>query len=165
MHALFICIMLLRSRINSRFSARFSRKLPVRPASSKAPLILSVSECQALRPQPVLLDTSWFMPGSSRNSKAEFSSKRIQGASGFLDLDEVASPNELGLKHMMPSSDIFAHACGKSYTGLDFFPLTSSKLSHENREVWDSFFLSRCAVRYSRRVLVATSFVHVSRIR
>ena len=37
--------------------------------------------------------------------------RRIPGAQ-FLDLDEVASPNELGLKHMMPSPEQFKEACG-----------------------------------------------------
>lgn len=52
------------------------------------------------------------MPNSPRNPKAEFTSKRIPGAQ-LLDLDEVASPHELGLKHMMPSSEVFAKACSQ----------------------------------------------------
>lgn len=58
-----------------------------------------------------LLDASWHMPNSPRRAKEEFLSKRLPDAK-FLDLDEVASPHELGLKHMMPSEKTFAEACG-----------------------------------------------------
>ncbi|KAG6911777.1 hypothetical protein DXG01_000023 [Tephrocybe rancida] len=51
------------------------------------------------------------MPNSPRRPREEFLSKRIPGAQ-FLDLDEVASPHELGLKHMMPQERVFADACG-----------------------------------------------------
>ncbi|KAF8845407.1 Rhodanese-like protein [Paxillus ammoniavirescens] len=57
-----------------------------------------------------VLDASWFMPNSPRKPLQEFQEKRIPGAQ-FLDLDEVASPHELGLKHMMPSERVFADAC------------------------------------------------------
>ncbi|KAJ7783530.1 Rhodanese-like domain-containing protein [Mycena maculata] len=60
----------------------------------------------------VVLDSTWFMPNSPRIAKAEFRAKRIPG-SRFLDLDEVASPHELGLKHMMPSEKVFGRACEK----------------------------------------------------
>ncbi|KAG8220095.1 Rhodanese-like domain-containing protein [Butyriboletus roseoflavus] len=59
-----------------------------------------------------VLDASWFRPGSPRKPLQEFQAKRIPGAQ-FLDLDEVASPHELGLKHMMPSERFFADACEK----------------------------------------------------
>jgi thiosulfate/3-mercaptopyruvate sulfurtransferase len=51
------------------------------------------------------------MPNSPRNAREEFLSKRVGGAN-FLDLDEVASPSDLGLKHMMPEERVFADACG-----------------------------------------------------
>ncbi|KAF9229659.1 Rhodanese-like protein [Gyrodon lividus] len=57
-----------------------------------------------------VLDASWFMPNSPRRPLQEFQGKRIPGAR-FLDLDEVASHHELGLKHMMPSERVFADAC------------------------------------------------------
>ncbi|KAJ6519589.1 Rhodanese-like domain-containing protein [Mycena sanguinolenta] len=60
----------------------------------------------------VVLDSTWFMPNSTRIAAAEFRTKRIPGAR-FLDLDEVASPHELGLKHMLPSGEVFARACEK----------------------------------------------------
>lgn len=59
-----------------------------------------------------VLDASWFMPNSPRKPYEEFKKKRIPGAQ-FLDLDEVASSHELGLKHMMPSEKVFAEACGQ----------------------------------------------------
>ncbi|KAK7064423.1 Rhodanese-like domain-containing protein [Favolaschia claudopus] len=62
--------------------------------------------------QTIVLDSTWFMPNSTRIAAAEFRTKRIPGAR-FLDLDEVASPHELGLKHMLPSGEIFARACEK----------------------------------------------------
>lgn len=60
-----------------------------------------------------ILDATWFMPNSHRSPLQEFQGKHIPGAR-FLDLDDVASPHELGLKHMMPSERVFAHACGLS---------------------------------------------------
>ncbi|KAJ6509297.1 Rhodanese-like domain-containing protein [Mycena vitilis] len=60
----------------------------------------------------VLLDCTWFMPNSARNAATEFKARRIPG-SYFLDLDEVASPHDLGLKHMAPSGEVFARACEK----------------------------------------------------
>jgi len=53
------------------------------------------------------------MPNSPRNGQAEFLKERIPGAQ-FLDLDKVASPHSLGLKHMMPDPQAFAKACGKN---------------------------------------------------
>jgi thiosulfate/3-mercaptopyruvate sulfurtransferase len=61
-----------------------------------------------------ILDASWVMPNSGRNPKDEFTAKRIPGAQ-FLDLDEVASPHHLGLKHMMPQEHMFADACGRHF--------------------------------------------------
>ncbi|KAH9487154.1 putative 3-mercaptopyruvate sulfurtransferase [Psilocybe cubensis] len=81
-----------------------------------APLLLSpaqVNEITKSGGQPVsILDSTWFMPNSPRNAKLEFLDKRIP-KSQFLDLDEVASSSELGLKHMMPDRQTFAHACGR----------------------------------------------------
>ncbi|KAI6133333.1 Rhodanese-like domain-containing protein [Pisolithus croceorrhizus] len=57
-----------------------------------------------------VLDASWFMPNSLRNPHEEFNKKRIPGAQ-FLDLDQVASPHELGLRHMIPTESVFAAAC------------------------------------------------------
>ncbi|KAH7921144.1 Rhodanese-like protein [Leucogyrophana mollusca] len=85
-----------------------------------APLLLSPSDLRGLLPSRGdstpdtvrILDASWVMPNSPRRPHEEFQKKRISGAS-FLDLDDVASPHELGLKHMMPTEEVFAHACEK----------------------------------------------------
>ncbi|EPQ60927.1 Rhodanese-like protein [Gloeophyllum trabeum ATCC 11539] len=85
--------------------------------SSGAPLLVKPTELAELKKSGVaILDASWHMPASPRKAKDEFLLKRIPGAQ-FLDLDEVASPNELGLKHMMPSSRQFADAC--EYWGIE----------------------------------------------
>lgn len=68
------------------------------------------------------LDASWFMPDSPRRPRQEFMAKRIPGAQ-FLDLDEVSSPHELGLKHMMPRERAFADACGMALiTFITIYP-------------------------------------------
>ncbi|TCD70044.1 hypothetical protein EIP91_005025 [Steccherinum ochraceum] len=76
------------------------------------PLVLTPQQLNDLRSDTgvAVLDASWFMPNAPRNAKGEFAQKRIRGAQ-LLDLDHVASPNELGLKHMMPSPEAFAKAC------------------------------------------------------
>ncbi|CAA7264698.1 unnamed protein product [Cyclocybe aegerita] len=85
-------------------------------SSAPAPFLLSPREVNDLIKSgatPVsLLDATWFMPNSPRNANDEFLAKRISG-SQRLDLDEVASPHELGVKHMMPDSQTFASACEK----------------------------------------------------
>lgn len=51
------------------------------------------------------------MPNVPRDARQEFVQKHIPGAR-YLDLDEVATPHEMGLKHMMPPSEVFAEYCG-----------------------------------------------------
>ncbi|KAI0296597.1 thiosulfate sulfurtransferase [Russula brevipes] len=82
-----------------------------RSISSKAPFLLTPKALQDLRSSADvnILDASWFMPNSPRNASKEFTEKHIPGAR-FLDLDEVAAPNGLGLKHMMPSAQVFSDA-------------------------------------------------------
>jgi thiosulfate/3-mercaptopyruvate sulfurtransferase len=80
-------------------------------STSNVPLVLSPTELHVLPASDVsILDATWFMPNSPRNARDEFLSKRIPD-SQYLDLDYVASPHELGLKHMMPSARTFADAC------------------------------------------------------
>ncbi|PAV21810.1 thiosulfate sulfurtransferase [Pyrrhoderma noxium] len=59
---------------------------------------------------PVVLDVSWFMPNSPRDARSEYTKKSIPSAR-LLDLDELSSSHELGLKHMMPSPEQFASTC------------------------------------------------------
>ncbi|CCM02203.1 uncharacterized protein FIBRA_04283 [Fibroporia radiculosa] len=75
------------------------------------PLTITPAQLQTLNPDSVaILDASWHMPNAPRNPHSEWLSLRIPG-SHFLDLDAVASAHELGLKHMMPSPQVFAEAC------------------------------------------------------
>jgi thiosulfate/3-mercaptopyruvate sulfurtransferase len=100
----------------SLFTARRTAQalFHTRKMSFITPFLLSPRQVTDLKKSstPVtVLDSTWFMPNSPRNAKAEYLSKRIPG-SQFLDLDEVASSHDLGLKHMMPDSKTFALACG-----------------------------------------------------
>lgn len=101
----------------ARRSAALPRFLSSRLMSSAfgahVPLVLTPRQLQDIAPSSnvAVLDASWHMPNSPRNAREEFAKKRIPGAQ-YLDLDEVASQHELGLKHMMPSPDAFAQACG-----------------------------------------------------
>jgi thiosulfate/3-mercaptopyruvate sulfurtransferase len=84
-----------------------------RSMTSKTPLLVTPSTLQQLRSSADvnILDASWFMPNTPRDASKEFIEKRIPDAR-FLDLDEVAAPNELGFKHMMPTTQVFAGALG-----------------------------------------------------
>ena len=81
------------------------------------PLVVTPTQLRFLKVQQsepadlVVLDASWHMPNSPRRGSEEFKARHLPGAR-FLDLDEVASLHELGLKHMMPSPEQFAKACG-----------------------------------------------------
>lgn len=100
-----------------------------------APLVLSPNEVTALRHAShnvKMLDASWFMPGSPRNAKEEFTAgPRIPGA-GFFDVDAVATPHRvkarteaadssghLSLPHMLPSPSAFACAIERLGIGPD----------------------------------------------
>ena len=97
------------------FTAR--RMSTVASTGADAPFLVTPGELSKLRSIPdknvVTLDASWHMPNSPRNARKEFAESKIPG-SRFIDLDEVASPHELGLKHMMPSPEQFAKACGEA---------------------------------------------------
>ncbi|CAE6500897.1 unnamed protein product [Rhizoctonia solani] len=58
----------------------------------------------------IFVDSTWFMPNVPRSGYEEWKQRRIPGAR-FLDLDAVASEHPLGLKHMLPSGEVFAEAC------------------------------------------------------
>ncbi|KAH9937486.1 Rhodanese-like domain-containing protein [Fomitopsis serialis] len=108
--------MLPRALLSPRTSLR-SLAGAARPLSSGSvfgdacPLTLTPAQLRGLDPRSVsVLDASWHMPSSPRNPRQEWLQMRIPGAQ-LLDLDEVASQHALGLKHMMPSPDVFAKAC------------------------------------------------------
>ncbi|VDB84503.1 unnamed protein product [Peniophora sp. CBMAI 1063] len=79
--------------------------------ATKAPLVVTPGEVSRLAQSTkvAFLDASWHMPNSPRNAAKEFLEKHIAGAQ-FFDLDAVASSDKLGLKHMMPTGDIFVSA-------------------------------------------------------
>lgn len=79
--------------------------------ATKAPLVVTPSEVSRLAQSTkvAFLDASWHMPNSPRNAAKEFLEKHIAGAH-FFDLDAVASSDKLGLKHMIPTGDIFVSA-------------------------------------------------------
>jgi hypothetical protein len=123
----------LSKKVFQRFRAPLSRLM----SSSPMPLLLSPTQLHDLllsKNDVSILDASWFMPNSPRKPGSEFLSKRIPGAL-FLDLDQVASPHELGLKHMMPKERVFADACGMPAclcAPLEIFVTSNGKY----REFW-----------------------------
>ena len=59
-------------------------------------------------PEIVVLDASWFMPGSERDAHSAFEAAHIPGAR-FFDIDAVADASS-GLPHMLPSPLVFLDA-------------------------------------------------------
>ncbi|WP_299013352.1 sulfurtransferase [uncultured Photobacterium sp.] len=60
-------------------------------------------------PDVVVLDASWFLPGSDRNPQQEWREKRIPGARYF-DFDNKIAAPDTELPHMLPSAELFSHA-------------------------------------------------------
>ncbi|KAL8293191.1 hypothetical protein RQP46_000885 [Phenoliferia psychrophenolica] len=83
--------------------------------SSKVSLV-SPRELSALLKQreTKVVDATWFMPNLDppRSGWTEFKSKRIPGAR-FFDLDVVATKDDRGLAHMLPTGERFADACSR----------------------------------------------------
>jgi thiosulfate/3-mercaptopyruvate sulfurtransferase len=90
---------------------------------AETPLVLSALDAKHLfetsTQRVKLLDVSWFMPNIARNPRDEFTLRRLSTAQ-FWDLDEIAAPHSLGLKHMMPSGQQFRRACGKPFDNVSF---------------------------------------------
>ena len=61
-------------------------------------------------PNLVIIDGSWFLPGSGRDARAEYEAAHIPGAV-FFDIDAVADTSN-PLPHMLPSAGEFAEAVG-----------------------------------------------------
>ncbi|MEJ2764896.1 rhodanese-like domain-containing protein [Photobacterium sp. MCCC 1A19761] len=57
----------------------------------------------------VVLDASWFLPGTDRNPQQEWQAKRIPGAR-FFDFDGKVSDPDSELPHMLPSEALFSQA-------------------------------------------------------
>ncbi|EOD81175.1 Thiosulfate sulfurtransferase, rhodanese [Grimontia indica] len=62
-------------------------------------------------PQLKLVDASWFMPGTDRNAKSEWFTKRIPDAVYF-DFDGEIYDKSSSLPHMLPSEEQFENAVG-----------------------------------------------------
>jgi thiosulfate/3-mercaptopyruvate sulfurtransferase len=65
-------------------------------------------------PNVRILDASWYLPGDTRDPKAEYALEHIPGAA-FFDIDVIADANS-ELPHMMPPPDVFAAAV--QYLGI-----------------------------------------------
>jgi thiosulfate/3-mercaptopyruvate sulfurtransferase len=90
-------------------------------SSTTAPLLLTPKDLSGSQERTrVFLDASWHMPNSPRKARDEYLKRRLPGAR-FLDLDEVASEHELGLKHMMPSGETFARVCGEYHNQAEVY--------------------------------------------
>jgi thiosulfate/3-mercaptopyruvate sulfurtransferase len=63
------------------------------------------------RPGLVVLDATWYMPGDTRDARAQFEAGRIPGAR-FFDIDLIAD-RESGLPHMVPAAIQFAQLVGE----------------------------------------------------
>lgn len=57
-------------------------------------------------PQLIVLDASWYMPGSGKDPEADFAAHHIAGAQRF-DFDGTVADTSSPLPHMMPSSETF----------------------------------------------------------
>jgi thiosulfate/3-mercaptopyruvate sulfurtransferase len=62
-------------------------------------------------PDLVVLDATWFLPGSGRDARAEFEAAHIPGAR-FFDIDEIADQDS-PLPHMLPSAETMAARLGR----------------------------------------------------
>lgn len=88
---------------------RSLRTLRPAPAQSLTPLAASLL---ASDQPPVVLDASWHMPNlvPPRHAFAEFKTQRIPNAA-FWSVDVIATKDERGLAHNIPTAAMFADAC------------------------------------------------------
>ena len=68
-------------------------------------------------PDPVILDTSWYLPSSGRDARAEYLDGHLPGAR-FFDLDQ-SSDQASPLPHMLPDAEAFARYVGGLGMGND----------------------------------------------
>lgn len=89
-----------------------------------------------------VLDTSWYLPKTKRDPKAEFAQKHIPGSS-FFDIDEC-SDRTSALDHMLPSPEHFSRYVGDLGIGNDTHVVvydTSDFGSYSAPRVWWMFRL------------------------
>lgn len=68
-------------------------------------------------PKLRILDTSWYLPKTKRDPKAEFAQKHVPGSS-FFDIDECCDKTS-ALDHMLPTSSHFSQYVGDLGIGDD----------------------------------------------
>lgn len=93
-------------------------------------------------PKLRVLDTSWYLPKTKRDPKAEFVQKHIPGSS-FFDIDEC-SDRTSALDHMLPSPEHFSRYVGCLGIGNDTHVVvydTSDFGSYSAPRVWWMFRL------------------------
>ncbi|CAF95526.1 unnamed protein product [Tetraodon nigroviridis] len=93
-------------------------------------------------PKLRVLDTSWYLPKTKRDPKAEFVQKHIPGSS-FFDIDEC-SDRSSALDHMLPSPELFSRYVGALGIGNDTHVVvydTSDFGSYSAPRVWWMFRL------------------------
>ncbi|MBY6187995.1 sulfurtransferase [Marinobacter hydrocarbonoclasticus] len=78
------------------------------------PDLVNVDQLAAWRNEPdlVVLDGSWFLPGSPRNGLTAHRQQRIPGAR-FFDFDGAFARQGTALPHMLPEPEAFARALGE----------------------------------------------------
>ncbi|XP_029997783.1 3-mercaptopyruvate sulfurtransferase-like [Sphaeramia orbicularis] len=91
-------------------------------------------------PKLRILDTSWYLPKTKRDTKAEFAQAHIPGSS-FFDIDEC-SDHSSAYPHMLPTSTHFSEYVGELGIGNDTHVVvydTSSFGSYSAPRVWWMF--------------------------
>lgn len=93
-------------------------------------------------PKLRILDTSWYLPKTKRDPRAEFAQKHIPGSS-FFDIDECSDKTS-ALDHMLPSPGDFSQYVGDLGIGNDTHVVvydTSDFGSYSAPRVWWMFHL------------------------
>ncbi|KAM6966384.1 3-mercaptopyruvate sulfurtransferase-like [Tautogolabrus adspersus] len=93
-------------------------------------------------PKLRILDTSWYLPKTKRDPKAEFAQKHIPGSS-FFDIDECSDKTS-AFDHMLPTSSHFSRYVGQLGIGNDTHVVvydTSDFGSYSAPRVWWMFRL------------------------
>lgn len=119
---------------------------PVMAAQTRA-LVSAQWLAEAIRnnlvgPKLRVLDTSWYLPKTKRDAKAEFAQKHIPGAS-FFDIDEC-SDRSSQFDHMLPTDSHFCSYVGDLGIGNDTHVVvydTSDFGSYSAPRVWWMFRL------------------------
>ena len=99
----------------SRVHTQHRRSVGIQARQRRSPILPSplvdVDWLHANLHRVKVLDGSWYMPADKRDTKADFTARRIQGAQ-FFDIDAV-SDHSTQLPHMLPSATQFAEAVGR----------------------------------------------------